>query len=149
MPATTAPAPLHRTLIDGLPVKERADGSVITIHSAQGGTVAEVCVGKSKTRVNFRSAPTKLPKNLVLDGRSKSWACGANLSADNLAGLRTVLVAVVGKAADKAAGRPTRSSTASADAAAVKAAGRVRPRAKAAGKAALAAAAAGAQGDQG
>ena len=72
---TTTDKPLHVALLDGFEVKSRANGTVHTIKQGNA-TVAEVCVGAKKVRLNLRSASKPAPKNLKLDGKSKTWAGG-------------------------------------------------------------------------
>jgi hypothetical protein len=90
---------LHETLLDGLNVKSRADGSVHTVRAADGKTVVgEVCVGKKQTRLNFRELPAKVkaPKNLELSGKSKSWEGGGVIVTDaNVKAARALLAQVV------------------------------------------------------
>jgi len=82
---------LHSQLLDGFSVKSRQDGSVHTIKSTAGTVVAEVCVGTRKVRVNLRTAPKTTPKGLVLGGKSKSWATGVIVTADNVTACRALL----------------------------------------------------------
>lgn len=95
-------ANMHAQLLDGIAnVKSRDDGTVHTIHLAGDAkaTVAEVCVGKKFTRLNFAKAvdADMLPEGIVLGGRSKSWVGGGiRVNADNLDACRTLLLAVVG-----------------------------------------------------
>lgn len=88
------------TLLGSLPhVKSRANGYVHTVKSADGRTtVAEVCVGKRLTRLNFRDAVRGelVPDGVALGGRSSSWACGVNVTDDNAEALAALLAAVVG-----------------------------------------------------
>src|SRR5579864_6042657 len=85
--------PLHEQLIEGFEVKSRDDGSVHTVKH-NGRTVAEICVGKKKVRLNVRAA-VKPPKNLELGGTSKSWPMGGVVVAEyNLAAARALLAAV-------------------------------------------------------
>ena len=100
MPAQKTPTAPHVTLLDGLNVKSRADGTVHTIKSAAGAVVAEVCVGKKQTRLNFKQTPKSLPKSVELSGQSKSWPGGGIVvTAANASAVRSVLVGVVGKVA--------------------------------------------------
>lgn len=91
--AATTEKPLHLQLLDGFEVKSRDDGSVHTIKQGKA-TVAEVCVGARKVRLNLRAAVKPLPKGLELDGKSKTWAGGGVVvTPDNLAAARAVLAA--------------------------------------------------------
>lgn len=84
-----------KQLTEGLTVKERPDGTVVTVKAADGkATVAEICVGKSKTRVNFRATPKgAITKKLV--GHSKSWpAGGIVVDGKNAKAVRAALVSV-------------------------------------------------------
>jgi hypothetical protein len=95
---------LHAQLIDGLTVKSRKDGSVHTVKDAEGKTVAEVCVGTKKTRLNLRRAPKTTPKNIELGGKSKSWpGGGVNVDDSNLAACRAILSSLVATSAPKPA----------------------------------------------
>jgi hypothetical protein len=83
-----------KDLIAGLTVKTRPDGTVITVKSPDGrATVAEVCVGTKKTRVNFRETPkSALAKSLT--GKSKSWpGGGVVVDEKNAAVVRAALLA--------------------------------------------------------
>jgi hypothetical protein len=83
-----------QTLLDGLQVKSRPDGTVHTVKDGEGKTVAEVCVGTKKTRVNFRSAP----KGLKTDGKSKSWqGGGVVVDEKNAKTVRAALLAAAGQ----------------------------------------------------
>jgi hypothetical protein len=109
MPAksTTVVVPdtTHTKLLAGFAVKERADGSVITIKSSAGKTVAEVCVGSKKVRLNVKSERgLSAAQRKLLGGKSKSWvAGGVNVTADNLEAARGIIAAVVGAAPDATA----------------------------------------------
>jgi hypothetical protein len=84
------------TLLDGLEVSSRKDGTVHTI-KREKKTVAEVCVGTRSVRLNLRSAPPKgkLPKSVKLVGKSKSWPGGGLVVTDeNVKAARAVLSAV-------------------------------------------------------
>jgi len=90
--------PLHVTLMDGMTVKSRDDGSVHTIKGADGKTtVAEVCVGKKDTRLNFKSAiPEDAPEGIELSGHSTSWkGGGVRINDANLPAARELLQFVV------------------------------------------------------
>jgi len=66
---------------------------VLTIKSSDGkSTVAEVRVGKSRTRVNFKTKPQgKLARSLA--GKSKSWPAGGVVVTEaNLATVRAGLL---------------------------------------------------------
>jgi hypothetical protein len=90
---TTQEKPVHVLLLDGFDVHSRPNGSVHTI-KLEGKTVAEICVGTKKTRLNLRSAPKPAPRNLTLDGKSKSWPGGGVIvTPDNVAAARAVLTA--------------------------------------------------------
>jgi hypothetical protein len=85
-----------KTLLDGLTVSSRKDGTVHTV-KVEKKTVAEVCVGTRAVRLNLRSAPpkSKLPKSIKLIGKSKSWpGGGVVVTAGNAAAARAVLTAV-------------------------------------------------------
>jgi len=102
----------HAQLLDGIKdVKSRKDGSVHTIRS-NGKVVAEVCVGKKATRLNFRSRPKLVPKSVALTGKSTVWAGGGLIVTEtNLAAAKSILSALLKGAAPKpAAKRPARSS---------------------------------------
>lgn len=90
---------LHTDLMNGIEnIKSRDDGSVHTIHLAADGktVVAEVCVGKKRTRLNFKDKVEFAPEGF-LSGRSKSWVGGGIvLTTDNLAPARELLLQVVG-----------------------------------------------------
>jgi len=101
---------LVSTLLKGLDVHSRDDGSVHTIKAKDGSTVAEVCAGKRAVRVNFRAAPGKV-RGVTLGGKSKSWAAGAVATDENAAALHAALTAAAGKAA-KAAKAPSASDAA-------------------------------------
>lgn len=116
------------TLLDGLTdadgrslVKSRDDGSVHTLHGADGSTVAEVCCGKTRTRLNFRAPSAELTaaaeaSSVVLSGRSKSWTGGGIVVDDgNVAACRAVLLAVVGIATPNQAADDAAATTADAD----------------------------------
>lgn len=84
-----------KQLTEGLTVKERPNGTVVTVKASDGKqTVAEVCVGKSKVRVNFRATP-KGAITKQLGGKSKSWpAGGVVVNEKNAKAIRTALVGV-------------------------------------------------------
>lgn len=90
-----------KQLTEGLTIHERKDGSVVTVKSADGkATVAEICVGIKKTRVNFRATP----KGVIvkqLGGKSKSWPGGGLVVDEKNA--KVVRAALVGVAQSKAA----------------------------------------------
>lgn len=89
------------TLLDGLDVKSRDDGSVHTIKGGNGKVVAEVCVGARKVRLNLKAAPPKgkVPKSIDLSGHSKSWEGGGlNVEPKNAKAARALLAAVVAAA---------------------------------------------------
>jgi hypothetical protein len=91
--ATTTEKPLHLQLIDGFEVKSRPNGTVHTVKAGKT-VVAEVCVGAKKVRLNLRTAPKLAPKNLTLDGKSKSWPGGGVIvTPENLAAVRALLAA--------------------------------------------------------
>jgi hypothetical protein len=84
------------TLLDGLDVKSRPNGTVHTV-KVETKTVAEVCVGTRAVRLNLKSAPakSKVPKSIKLVGKSKSWpGGGVVVTAENAAAARAVLSAV-------------------------------------------------------
>jgi hypothetical protein len=84
------------TLLDGLTVSSRKDGTVHTI-KREKATVAEVCVGTRAVRLNLRNAPAKnrVPKSIKLVGKSKSWpGGGVVVTAENATAARAVLSAV-------------------------------------------------------
>jgi hypothetical protein len=90
---------LHVRLLQGLNFGSRDDDSVHTIKGADGRTtVAEVCVGSTVTRLNFREPPTvPVPAGVVLSGRSQSWrGGGVQLTPWNFDAARELLLAVVG-----------------------------------------------------
>jgi hypothetical protein len=94
-----ATSTLTTTLLAGLDVKSRADGTVHSVKGKDGSTVAEVCVGKKFTRLNLRQTPPKLPKGVRLDGRSKSWPAGGVILTDsNVAACRALLLTVTAQA---------------------------------------------------
>jgi|SRR5581483_3193478 len=100
-----------KQLTEGLTVKARPDGSVISVKDAYGKkTVAEVCVGTKRTRVNFREAPKgALAKQL--GGKSKSWGGGGVLVDDENAQLvRSALLQAAGVVAPASA-TPKRKAT--------------------------------------
>lgn len=104
--ATPDTRPLHIQILEGLNVKSRKDGSVHTIKDANGKTVAEVCVGKKRTRLNFRTVPSGkgMPKGIDLGGKSKSWqGGGVVLNEANVGLARELLVFVVGTAPEPTA----------------------------------------------
>lgn len=101
---------LHQQLLDGFDVKSRDDGTVHTI-KREGKTVAEVCVGAKKVRLNVRES-VKAPKNLELSGKSKTWAGGGCIvTEENLAACRALLASIT---------EPTAGDAAAANAAASK-----------------------------
>jgi len=87
---------IHTRLMDGATVKSRDDGSVHTIKGADGRTAAEVCVGKSTVRLNFREPPSRdAPTGVALGGRSQSWRGGGVVVTEaNLAAARALLAFV-------------------------------------------------------
>lgn len=103
---TQAETPVHETLMEGIAnVKSRPNGEVHTIHAPDGKTtVAEVCVGKRATRINFRQTPSnalmkKEGKGVELAGKSKSWAGGGcKVTSENVTAIRSLLLAVIAKA---------------------------------------------------
>jgi len=98
---------LHQQLLDGFEVKSRDDGTVHTVKH-EGKTVAEVCVGAKKTRLNVRGA-VKAPKGITLGGKSKTWAGGgAEVTEENLPAARTLLSSIVRPTPEKP--KRTRSS---------------------------------------
>lgn len=92
---------LWQRLIDGYTVRSRDANDVHTIKGDGQHTVAEVCAGKTKTRLNFKSDPSgmkgvKIPKGIELGGKSKSWAGGGLVvTEENFDGARALLDAVV------------------------------------------------------
>src|SRR5579859_6603845 len=100
-----------KQITEGLTVKARDDGSVITVKGANGKTVAELCVGTKTTRVNFREAPkSALAKQL--GGKSKSWPGGGVIVTDkNAAAVRAALLAA---AQSKAKAEPSAADAAKA-----------------------------------
>jgi hypothetical protein len=95
MPAkkTSADKPLHLQLLDGFEVKSRPNGTVHTVKAGKA-TVAEVCVGAKKVRLNLRAAVKPAPKGIKLDGKSKTWAGGGLVvTPENLAAARALLAA--------------------------------------------------------
>jgi hypothetical protein len=92
------PIPIHVRLMDGATVQSRDDGTVHTIKGADGRTAAEVCVGKSTVRLNFRAAPSSdAPTGIALGGRSQSWRGGGVVVTEaNLASARALLAFVCG-----------------------------------------------------
>jgi hypothetical protein len=94
-------------LLDGFTVVSRKDGTVHTVKATDGGgTVAEVCVGKSKVRLNFRKEQPAAARK-VLDGKSKSWPGGGLIVTDaNVTQARAMLTAAAGKPGKPAAGKP-------------------------------------------
>lgn len=93
---------LHQRFLDGMTIKSRENGTVHTIKGENGRTVGEVCVGKSKTRVNFRNAPeAKALKasGISLSGNSNSWkGQGFVLTEENLQSGRKLMQAVISAA---------------------------------------------------
>lgn len=94
---------IFETLIKGLSLKSRDDG---TVHQVKGAdektTVAEICVGKTgKIRMNLPKAlSTKAPKGLDLTGsKSHTWlGGGAVITEENLPAAIKVLEFVVAEA---------------------------------------------------
>lgn len=79
MPGTKKQQPvvaLHTTLLEGLTVKSRADGSVHTV-KANGKVVGEVCVGTKRVRLNLREPVTNAPKPGGVSPRSGAKATQA------------------------------------------------------------------------
>lgn len=110
MPAKTNTDALHTRLLDGLTVKSRADGTVHSI-KRDGKTVAEVCVGAKKVRLNLRDA-VKPPKGVELSGKSKTWAGGGCIVTDeNLAACRALLGSITEPTAKDAAAASASAST--------------------------------------
>lgn len=106
------------TLLDGLNVKSRDDGSVHTIKGGNGKVVAEVCVGARKVRLNLKAVPPKgkVPKAIELGGRSKSWeGGGVNVTAANVKQARALLAAVVAAATAPKQTEPTAADAAAAN----------------------------------
>ena len=101
----TPSTPYHETLLEGIAnVKSREDGSVHTIHAPDGKTtLAEICVGKRATRINFRQVPSinmmkKEGKGIELVGKSKTWlGQGTKVTDENVGQIRTLLLAVIAK----------------------------------------------------
>jgi hypothetical protein len=93
-----------KQLTEGLTIKARKDGSVITVKDATGKrTVAELCVGKSKIRANFRETPkSALAKQLA--GESKTWGGGGVIVSD--ANAQLVRSALLAAAAPRKAPTP-------------------------------------------
>lgn len=89
-------APLHVRLLEGLDVRSRADGSVHNIKNPAGKTVAEVCVGKDVTRLNFFSElSVPIPDGLILGGRDQRFPDrGLRLTPENLLRARELLLRV-------------------------------------------------------
>jgi hypothetical protein len=97
---------LHQQLLEGFEVKSRKDGTVHTVKHG-GRTVAEVCVGTKKVRLNVR-AQVKAPKNLPLAGKSKTWAGGGCiLTEENVSAARALLASITKTTPEK----PKRTST--------------------------------------
>lgn len=138
------------TILENLPaeaVVSRDSGEVHTIHGEAGSTVAEVCVGKKFTRLNFRHAvPEDIEVSLQdgsmlttssaaskLGGKSKSWqGGGVRLDDANVESWLPVIEAV--RALDVKAEEPEAEATEepSAEAAAAKLeAAASKPKAKA------------------
>jgi hypothetical protein len=92
------PVSIQSRLMAGTDVKSREDGSVHTIKGAGGRTVAEVCVGKSTIRLNFREPLGRdAPTGVVLSGRSQSWRGGGVVVTEaNLESARALLAFVCG-----------------------------------------------------
>lgn len=90
--------PIHVRLMEGVRVKSREDGTVHTIKGADGTTAAEVCVGKSTVRLNFRVPPSSnAPGGVALSGRSQSWKGGGVVVTEaNLDSARALLAFVCG-----------------------------------------------------
>jgi len=126
MPRTKKqPVALHTTLLEGLTTKARKDGSVITVKDVTGKrTVAEVCIGKSKTRVNFHEA-IKSALGKQTTGKSRTWAGGGVVLTDaNASQVRAALLAqakasVPATPAQRKATKPATSRTRSSRKAAV------------------------------
>jgi len=118
-------------LLDGLDVKSRADGTVHSVR-ANGRTVAEVCVGSRKVRVNVKSEPSKgMPKSITLEGKSKTWAGGGiNVDKGNVRAAHALLAAVVA-AASAAKGKQAEPTAADAARVSRKATGRPQADARA------------------
>lgn len=97
---------LHQQLLDGLDnVKSRPNGTVHTLHDAEGKVVAEICVGKRATRVNFRIVP-KAAKGLDLTTKSKTWVGGGIVVTDeNVSKVKAALASVLQTAEKKPAAR--------------------------------------------
>jgi hypothetical protein len=90
--------PIHFRLMDGANFKSRDDGTVHTIKGADGRTAAEVCVGATIVRLNFREPPSSgAPKGIALGGRSQSWRGGGVVITEaNLDAARALLGFVCG-----------------------------------------------------
>jgi len=91
-------APLHVRLLEGLEVRPRADGSVYNIKNRDGKTVAEVCVGKNVTLLNFFSElSVPIPDGLTFSGRDRRFpGRGLRVTPENLLRAREYLHRVVG-----------------------------------------------------
>jgi hypothetical protein len=81
-------------LLKGLDTQARPDGSVIRVRAGKQ-TVAEVCVGKSSVRANFKTKPT-IKSDVKLAGSSASWKGGGTVvTEENVAGVRRLIEAAV------------------------------------------------------
>lgn len=90
--------PLHVRLLEGLDIRSRADGSVHNIKTPDGKTVAEVCVGKNVTLLNFFSElSVPIPDGLIFSGRDRRFpGRGLRITPENLLPARELLHRVVG-----------------------------------------------------
>jgi hypothetical protein len=90
--------PLHVRLLEGLDVRSRADGSVHNIKNPDGKTVAEVCVGKNVTLLNFFSElSVPIPDGLIFSGRDQRFpGRGLCITPENLLRARELLHRVAG-----------------------------------------------------
>lgn len=90
-------AKLAASVVKGIGnVTERPNGSVITIHNADGKTVAQLVVGKTRVRLNVMSRP-QATHGLTFSG--KTWAGGCEVTAANAKSVAAVLQALAGKPA--------------------------------------------------
>jgi hypothetical protein len=85
---------LVKKLLKGLDTQARPDGSVIRVRAGKQ-TVAEVCVGKSSVRANFKAKPT-IKSDVKLGGSSASWKGGGTVvTEENVAGVRRLIESAV------------------------------------------------------